>query len=109
MALGILTWDLPSEEGMAKYNEEARSNWIPSVLSQPGVKEFRAYRNPHHTSPNVMTHVEFENRTAWLKWIVSENYATIMAGLRGAGCTNIHAEVWGASPIVPEPLNTPSG
>lgn len=109
MALGILGWDLPPAEQIETYNEKARTAWIPSVLKAPGVKEFRAYRNPLHTTPQVVVHVELDSLASWLKWIESEDYATIVADLRAVGCTNISAQVWGASPIVPEPLKPPSG
>ena len=108
MALGVMTWDLPLGEQMEAYNGKTRG-WITTVLKQTGVKEFRAYRNPQHTSPQVMVHTEFDSLESWLKWVGSEEYATIMSELRAVGCTNITAEVWGTSPVVPEPLKPPSG
>ena len=109
MALSILSWDLPPAEQIETYNEKARTVWIPTVLKQPGVKEFRAYRNPYHTTPQVVVHTEFDSLASWLKFVESEDYATIMADLRAVGSTNLSAEVWDTSPIVPEPLKPPSG
>lgn len=109
MALSIISWDLPPEEQMATYNEKARTEWTPGVLRQPGVKEFRAYRNPHRTTPEVAVHVEWDNLTSWLKYVESEDYAKIVSGLRSVGCTNLSTEVWGASPVIPEPLKPSTG
>ncbi len=107
MALGTLSWDLPSAEKMEAYNELTRK-WIGLVLQQPGVKEFRAYRNPLRTTPQIMTHVEFDSMASWLAFVQSENYATILADLRELGCGNIVAGVWDTSPVAPEPLRPAS-
>ncbi len=107
MALGILAWDLPPAEQMEAYNKKAGTELIPTILKQPGLKEFRAYRNPYGTTPQVVTHAEFDSLESWLKFIQSEDYAAIVARLRALGCTNLVAEVWGASPLVPEPLKPP--
>jgi hypothetical protein len=89
MALAVLSWDLPlSAEQMKAYGEKAQSDWIPTVLKQPGVKEYRAYRSPTHTTPEVVSQTEFDS----------------MNSLMHTGVTNISAEIWDASPIAPEPL-----
>ncbi len=106
MALGTLAWDLPPADKMEAYNEMTRK-WIGLVLKQPGAKEFRAYRNPLGTTPQVITHTEFDSMASWLAFIQSEDYATILADLRSLGCSHITAQVWDASPVVPEPLRPP--
>jgi len=108
MALGVLAWDLPPAERMEAYNKMT-AEWTAAVLKQPGVKEFRAYRNPYGTTPQVATHVEFDSLESWLKFIRSEDYASIADSLRAVGCTNLSAEVWDASPVIPEPLRPSSG
>ena len=107
MALGIVSWDLPPAEQLEKYSEKSRNHWIPTLLKQPGVKEYRVYRNPFHTTPQVTGHLEFDKMESWLKFIESKDYAEIISGLRSMGCTNLSAEVWDASPIIPEPLKPP--
>ena len=105
MALAVMSWDLPSSpERMAAYAEQSRSNWIPSVLRQPGVKEFRAYRNPTLTTPEVVIHIEFDSMNSLVQYRASDDYSRIIRELRAAGATNISAETWDASPIVPETL-----
>jgi hypothetical protein len=107
MALGILAWDLPPAEQTEAYTRSS-GKWISLVLKQPGVKEFRAYRNPFGVTPEVITHAEFDSMSSWLAFVQSEDYASILADLRAVGCTNLVAEVWDAPPLAPEPLK-PTG
>ncbi len=104
MAMAILTWDLPPHEQMAAYNEKARTDWIPRVVRQAGLKEFRALRNAFHTSPHAMSITEYDSLAAALKFIETEDFAHVMEGLRAAGCTNITVQLWDVSPVVPEPI-----
>ena len=104
MAMAILTWDLPPQEQMAVYNEKARTDWIPTAVRQPGVKEFRALRNAFHASPQAMSITEYDSLAAALKFIETEDFARVMEGLRAAGCTNITVQLWDVSPVVPEPI-----
>jgi hypothetical protein len=105
MALAVLSWDLPlSAEQMKAYGEKAQSDWIPTVLKQPGVKEYRAYRSPTHTTPEVVSQTEFDSMNSLMQFLASDDYSRIMRELRATGVTNISAEIWDASPIAPEPL-----
>lgn len=108
MAMAILTWDLPPQEQMAAYAEKARTEWIPTVVRQPGVKEFRAIRNAFHTTPHVMTMTEYDSLTSALQFITSEDYARVIEGLRGVGCTHISVQLWDVSPVTLEPIR-PTG
>ncbi len=108
MALIITVWDLPPAEQIEAYNKRSKS-WVSTVLKQPGLKEFRAYRNPYRTTPEVMVHTEFDSLASCLKYIESEDYATINSEMQALGCTNLSVQLWGASPIVPEPLKPPGG
>lgn len=74
------------------------------MLKQPGVTEFRAYRNPTLTSPQVMAHIEFDGMDALMQFLVSDDYGMIMGDLRATGATNISVDIWDGSPVVPEPL-----
>lgn len=105
MALHMLSWDLPSSEAqMNAYNEKARTDWIPTFLKQPGVKEFRGYRNPALTSPQVAVHMEFDSMHSLMQYLASDDYSNFMRDLRDSGSTNISAETWDGSPLVPKPL-----
>ncbi len=109
MALYILSWDLPlAAEQLNEYGEKAKTVWIPTVLKQPGVKEFRAYRNLTGTTPQVTIHTEFDTMASLGQYLESEEYGNVITDLRATGVTNITAQVWGASPVVPDPIR-PSG
>jgi hypothetical protein len=105
----MVTWDLPPGERLAIYNETVQTEWLRSVLQQPGVKEVRAYRNPHYTTPQVLVHVEFDSLRSWQVYLVSESYAGLMFELRAVGCSHIAVQVWEPSPLVPEPVTPASG
>jgi hypothetical protein len=107
MTLAMLTWDVPSGERLVIYQEQARTAWLRSVLQQPGVTEVRGYHTPHHTTPQVMMHVEFATLDAWHRFLASERYGDLMFELRAVGCTNMAVQVWEGSPLLPEPV-TPS-
>lgn len=104
MALAILTWDLPPQEQMADYNDKARTEWIPAVLRQPGVREFRGLRNAFHASPHAMSITEYDSLASALKFIETEDFARVMEGLRAVGCTNITVQLWDVSPVTPKPI-----
>ena len=112
MALITLNWDLPPVEKMEKYKrkafltDEKRPSWITNVMKQKGFRELRAYRNPFHTTPQALVLCEFDNLESCLKYIESEDYAKLQSELREVGCTNISAQFWGTSPMVPEPLKS---
>lgn len=108
MALVVVAWNLPPPERMEAYNEKAKT-WIATVLAQPGTKEWRAYRNPLHATPEVVSHQEFDTLESALQYLESEARATIGSEMRALGCTEFEAEVWEASSFAPEPLKPPSG
>jgi hypothetical protein len=108
MPLSILSFDLPAPEQMAAYNQKARTDWIPSALKQPGLQEFRAYRNPLHNTPQVALYFEFDSMDSWLMFIQSEEMERVTLDMRAAGCTNINFQVWDTSPVTPQPLRPSS-
>ena len=104
MALYISAWDLPSnEENLKAYNQKAK-DWIKIVLSQPGVKEFRGYRDPLRNSPVVMIHIEFDNLESIIKYLKSEDFKKTNSEMLKLGCSNFSNEMWDGSPLIPEPL-----
>jgi hypothetical protein len=88
---------------MEAYNAKSRE-WIGTVLKQPGLKEWRAFRNPFRVTPEVMAIQEFDSLSSCLAFIESEDYAKINAEMKAMGCTNYSVQLWGTSPIAPEPL-----
>jgi heme-degrading monooxygenase HmoA len=104
----ISTWDLPPKEQIEAYNEKA-GTWLATTLKQPGLKQWRAFRNPFMTTPEVMVISEFDSLASCLKWVESDDYAAVVGEMRAAGCTNAAVQLWGTSPLAPEPLKPPSG
>ena len=109
MALAIFTWDMPWGERIHVYEEKVHKEWIPSVLQQPGVTEVRGYRNPHHTTPQVMIHIEFASLAAWHEFSTSERYGELMFALRAVGCSPLTVQVWDTSPLLPVPVRPAAG
>jgi len=70
--------------------------------------EFRAYRNPLGTTPQVMSHVEFGDMQSLEGYLQSGAYSQVISGLNGVGCKNVAAQVWDVSPVAPQPLK-PTG
>jgi len=104
MALCISAWDLPTDKALLKkYNEKAKG-WVKKTLSQPGVKEFRAYRDPLGNSPEVMVHIEFDSLESIIRYLKSEDTKNTTDEMIQLGCTNLSNEMWDGSPLIPEPL-----
>jgi len=104
MALYISSWDIPTDEALIKKYREKSKGWAALVLGQPGVKEFRAYRDPLKNSPSVMIQVEFDNLESLIKYVKSEAYNRVTIEMINLGCSGFVNEMWGASPLMPEPL-----
>jgi hypothetical protein len=104
MALYISAWDLPRDEKLLKQYNEKSKEWVGLVLKQPGMKEFRAYRDPLRNSPAVMVHMEFDSLESILKYLKSEDLEKTTTEMTELGCTNFINEMWDGSPLIPEPL-----
>ena len=104
MALGVMTWKLPASGPSDQYAERARTSWIPTVLSQPGVKEFRGYRIPGEDFLTVRTETEFTSLESAQQWLDSAEYRRINGELAEHGATDITVETWDASPLLPDAL-----
>lgn len=100
MVLYIMKWDiLPDKvEAYLKWTEGA----IQRTLAVPGVVEFRAYRPATGASQVVVTY-EFADLAAWAAWQAHEDIQKILDELRTL-TVNVTTELWGPSPVVPEPI-----
>jgi hypothetical protein len=103
MAHVIITWDLPSQSAQMEEYRARSKGWTDRVLSQGGVVEWRALRNPLGTTPQVLVMTEYDSLAAARGAAESAEMAAILAELRSAGCTNLSMQVWDKSPISPEP------
>ena len=100
MVLYTQQWDIHPDKP-AEYLEWANSA-VSRLLSVPGVVEFRAYR-PLTGSREACVTFEFADSAAWAAW---RSHETVVAALEeGRAYTNNYcAELWGPSPVVPDPI-----
>jgi hypothetical protein len=94
-------WDL-----LPDFDQQAYEGWakkaIGTMLKSPGIIEFRANRNILG-SPLARTTVLWQTLADWAKFAESAENQAILSELRKFA-TNIRTELWGPSPVVPEPL-----
>jgi quinol monooxygenase YgiN len=98
--LYVAKWDIHPDKVDA-YMEWTKTA-IPQTLAVPGLIEFRAYRPATGASQIVVTY-EFADLAAWASWYDHEESQK----LRNEGrpfMMNVSAELWGPSPVVPEPI-----
>jgi heme-degrading monooxygenase HmoA len=101
MVLHIMKYDIRPEQAEA-YAKWAAESAIRRILEIPGLVEFRGYR-PTTGSHQIAATYEFTDMAAWAAWVAHADYQNLMAEFRPF-VTNVTSELWGPSPIVPEPL-----
>ena len=91
---------------LSSEKAEAYGQWAESairrVLAAPGIVEFRAYR-PVTGSYQVVVTYQFVDLAAWAAWQSNEDVQKLTDEVH-TYCTNVNWELWGPSPIVPEPI-----
>ena len=95
------TYDFLPGIDRGAYAEAARK-WVDKVLHAPGIVEFRANRNILD-SPQVRITTVWESLSDWANFAESPDRQALESELR-AFTTNINVELWGPSPVMPEPL-----
>ena len=100
MVLYIVKWDIHPDKVDA-YLEWTKSS-IPRTLAVPGVVEFRAYR-PAGGASQVVTTYEFADMAAWAAWWSHPDCQQTLTELHTLAL-NVTTELWGPSPVVPEPV-----
>jgi quinol monooxygenase YgiN len=95
-----MKWDIHPDkvEDYLKWTEGA----IKRTLTVPGVVEFRAYR-PVTGMSQIVTTYEFADMASWAAWQSNEDLQKVTNELRTLAL-NVNIEVWGPSPIIPEPI-----
>ena len=91
------TIDKDKVDAYTKLAKEAVTLW----LSMPGLKEFRAYREPY--SLNALVEAEFDSFVSWGKAAEDPKIRDVMTKL----IMYVHDDcwtLWDKSPVVPEPL-----
>lgn len=95
------TWELLPNIDQHAYGEWAKKT-VGAVLKAPGLVEFRANRNILG-SPQVRSTAVWQTLADWANYSDSDEWRTLDAELR-AFVTNINVEIWGPSPVLPEPV-----
>lgn len=100
MVLYILKWDIHPDK------KDAYLEWtqgaIRRTLAVPGVIEFRAYRPASGRSQVAITY-QFADMADWGAWQAHEDTQTVLDELHTLAL-NVTVELWGPSPVVPEPI-----
>jgi hypothetical protein len=98
-----LTYDLLPNIDMKSYGEWAKKT-VESISKQPGMVEFHAKRNLLG-SPQIRASTVWQSLGDWSKFAEENLWQTMQAELR-MFATNVRVEIWGPSPVVPEPVRT---
>lgn len=101
MVLYVIRFDILPDK-VKEYTK-----WIDSFLKitwiVPGMEEFRAYRTVVSSQGYAVGTFEFKNMNAWAKWNSNKEIQKFLDELRKF-VTNMTFELWGPSPIYPEPI-----
>ena len=100
MVVYVMRWEVLPEK------KEAYTEWsqgaIGRTLGAPGVVEFRVYRPASGTSQVVVTY-EFASLADWTAWYENQGVQDVLEELH-LQTTNFSSDIWGPSPVVPEPI-----
>jgi heme-degrading monooxygenase HmoA len=99
----IATYDFFPGVDQAAWAELATRGMGP-LLKAPGFVELRANRNMQG-SPHVRTTYVFQSLGDWANYAESPDYRALEPEARNF-MTNIEANIWGPSPVVPEPVRS---
>ena len=95
-----MTWNLKADIDPRAYAEFANKA-IHLTLNAPGCVEFRAHRNLLG-SPTVRATYVWQSLADWAKFLESAEEQALGTEL-ATFATNVETQLWGPSPIIPEP------
>ena len=95
-----ITWELRPGIDIEAYSTYAK-NAVGLALRAPGFVEFRAHRGM--LSPQVRATYVWQDLRAWSEWQQTSEVVELMPALN-TYATNIHTQIWGPSPVMPESL-----
>lgn len=101
MVLYSIKWNIHPGTPAEEYAAWAQGA-IQRTLGAGGVTEFRGYR-PASGAFQVVVTYEFEDMAAWAAWHETETVQTVLTELRTVA-NDVTSELWGPSPIVPQPI-----
>jgi len=97
-----LSYDLLPNVDVRAYGEWVRKA-VGVMAKQPGMTEFRANRNVLG-SPQIRATSMWRSLEDWAKFSEGAAWQSMEAELRGFA-SNVKAELWGPSPVMPEPVH----
>jgi antibiotic biosynthesis monooxygenase (ABM) superfamily enzyme len=100
MVIQVIKWDVPAEK-VETYTAWSKAS-LPKLLAVPGLVELRAYR-PVTGSSQIITTYEFADLVSWATWYANKDVQQLI-NERRTFTVNEVSELWGPSPVVPEPI-----
>ena len=95
------TWELLPNIDQEAYGEWAKET-VGKILKAPGLVEFRANRNILG-APQVRSTAVWQTLADWANYTDSNEWRALEDEFR-AFAADIRIEVWGPSPVLPEPV-----
>ena len=105
MVLYVSKWNIRPEKA-DEYPKWAKSA-LQRLLAVPGVTEFRGFR-PVTGAHQVAVTYEFADFSAWAVWNGNDAVQEVWNEAREY-CANLSIELWGPSPLVPDPIRPGNG
>ncbi len=103
----FITYDLLPNADKQSYVQLLKKAIVP-LLSQPGIMEIRARRNLSG-SPDVLIVFVWETLADWNKFEIKKEWTCLKEELQNNFASNMAIQIWGPSPVAPEPLHPPKG
>jgi hypothetical protein len=96
-----LSYDLLPNADMKAYGEWVK-NTVKALVEHTGVVEFRATRNVLG-APQVRATTVWQSLADWSKFTEGNVWQSMQTEMR-TFATNIEVELWGPSPLLPNPV-----
>ena len=98
----VLTYDLVPNINQDAYLQFLRKA-IVLIFHQKGIQEIRAKRSLAG-SPQVMIVLSWESVADWNKFESTKDWTILIEEMKKTFVLDMKSQVWGPSPIAPEPL-----
>ncbi len=98
----FVTYDLLPNIDQKAYVQLLKKAIVP-ILSQQGIVEIRAKRN-QSGSPEVLIVMVWQTLADWNMFEMKKEWATLKDEVTATYARNMKIQIWGPSPIAPEPL-----
>jgi hypothetical protein len=97
-----LTYDLSPDIDQEAYFQFLRKA-IVHIFQQRGIIEIRAKRSLSGP-PDVLIALDWETVADWNRFEITKEWTTLIEDLNKSFVLNMKSQVWGPSPIAPDPL-----